>query len=1185
MLSILKKSSVLYVEDEPEIQAQISEYLKSHFAHVFLAANATEALKIYHQQNPDVLFLDINLPDMDGLMLARKIRQKNDGIKIIMLTAHTEEDKLLQAIELNLTKYLVKPVAPQVFKETLRILARDLKKESRSQSPASDIPAWINVAKLQMPHLTNIYPRKTLFKCLDSMRSLAWISAAAGSGKTSLVSSYLSARKKHCIWYRLDADDNDPATFFHYLALAAKKEAPRSKDLPLLTAEYQMGITTFSRRFFERLFTQIKTPCTLVFDNYECLTNDSILHTILCEAVNALPEKASVLITSRYAPPPPFSRLKASQNYGRIDNDMLQLSFKETSEIAKIHSKHALTKDQLQTIHTLSQGWMAGIVLLANTKNLPAEPRQTDASLQNLFDYFTEEVSHNIASKNRHILQKIAILPIISISSAIELTGHLNAGDILAALAEDNFFTYEQEEQSTYHLHPLFRVSLLKQAEKELTTDEFINIKAKAASLLESDQQIEAAYDLYIEIGELSEAARLICQQAPALLQQGRFKTLLGWISRLPDTMLTQTPWVLYWQGIGQLFPDPMGSRLTLEKAYMLFEKQQETPGAILSCCGAIMTYPMVWDDFHQMDPWLEKLESLLDPSPNNIPPEITAQITNAMVSGYLYRRTGHAQLPLWVERSIAILPKTQDPFIRVMLLQNCFFMHIWQGEFTKASLLLEQFRPILTGKKSGAFSQIWFHAIECCYYWNCAEADLAIAEAEKALQLSSSTGVHVMDVLAHYHLGIANAIHGRLEAARENLKNLRPLIMGQLMNEAACYQLEANIAWHEGNLNKAREAIELSVRLADQAGLSFPHALQLTGLAIIQFEQGDEKEASNTLAKAEAIAKSNKLNYILFETGLFKAYFKLQQGQYDKAINALEIALNIGRKTDRVATSWWQAKIMSMLCGAALQANIHPDYVRKIIRKRKLLPTTENYTLEQWPWPVRIYTLGGLHIEIDGQALTPGNKSPSKPLELLEILISLGAKNIKTTKLADILWPEAEGDDALESFKTNLRRLRKLLQHDEVLPLKEGRLSLNQDICWTDAQALLELSSTTENPDNIIRLYTGSFLGDQDTPWAMHLREQLRNSFLKAIQSQGKSQQSEGNWQQAIDFYEKGLAVERFTEVFYQQLMICYQQCNQPAEALHVYDRCKTILEQEFGISPSRKIQELANTIKAMHK
>ena len=196
MLSILKKSSVLYVEDEPEIQAQISEYLKSHFAHVFLAANATEALKIYHQQNPDVLFLDINLPDMDGLMLARKIRQKNDGIKIIMLTAHTEEDKLLQAIELNLTKYLVKPVAPQVFKETLRILARDLKKESRSQSPASDIPAWINVAKLQMPHLTNIYPRKTLFKCLDSMRSLAWISAAAGSGKTSLVSSYLFGKKK-----------------------------------------------------------------------------------------------------------------------------------------------------------------------------------------------------------------------------------------------------------------------------------------------------------------------------------------------------------------------------------------------------------------------------------------------------------------------------------------------------------------------------------------------------------------------------------------------------------------------------------------------------------------------------------------------------------------------------------------------------------------------------------------------------------------------------------------------------------------------------------------------------------------------------------------------------------------------------------------------------------------------------
>ena len=629
-----------------------------------------------------------------------------------------------------------------------------------------------------------------------------------------------------------------------------------------------------------------------------------------------------------------------------------------------------------------------------------------------------------------------------------------------------------------------------------------------------------------------------------------------------------------------------MASRLTLEKAYSAFKKQQDNLGAILSCCGIIDTFPMLWDDFHKMDVWIDNLELLLGMTPEKRPPEIEARVTNAMVSGYLYRRTGHRDLQMWVTRSKNILFDTPDPFVRIMLLQNCFFYHVWKGELTNAALLLEQARPALTAKSSSSFSKIWFYTNESCYYWNCAQVDKSVEASEKALQLSSETGIHIMDALAHYHAGIANATNGRLEAARSNLESLRPLIIpGQLMNEVSYYQLIATIAWHEADLSKALEAIKQAVELADQAGLNFAYAVQLVGLSIIQFEQGDAKLATSTLNKAEQIAQSDELTYLLFETQLFKAYFKLQLGQKNAALKALDIALNIGRKTDRVASCWWQPEIMSRLCALALDAGIHTDYVRLIIQKRQLLPDTAGHMLEQWPWPVRIYTLGGLHIEIDGQALAPGKKSPSKPLELLEILIALGANNIKATKLADMLWPEAEGDDALESFKTNLRRLRKLLQRDDALPLKEGRLSLNQAICWTDAQALLELSNTTENSDNIIHLYTGSFLGDQDTPWAMHLREQLRNSFLKAIQSQGKSQQSEGNWQQAIDCYEKGLAVEKFTEVFYQQLMVCYQQNNQPAEALHVFDRCKIILEHEFGISPSRKIQELANTIKAMHK
>ena len=126
MISILKNHSILYVEDEPEIQANIKEYLEGYFQKVYLASNGKDALNIYRQCSPDVLLLDINIPNIDGISLAKEIRKTDKNIKIIMLTGVTETERLLEATELKLTKYLVKPISPKKFKETMIALASEL---------------------------------------------------------------------------------------------------------------------------------------------------------------------------------------------------------------------------------------------------------------------------------------------------------------------------------------------------------------------------------------------------------------------------------------------------------------------------------------------------------------------------------------------------------------------------------------------------------------------------------------------------------------------------------------------------------------------------------------------------------------------------------------------------------------------------------------------------------------------------------------------------------------------------------------------------------------------------------------------------------------------------------------------------------------------------------------------------
>lgn len=105
-----KNIKILYVEDEDNIRENAVFYLKRLFDIVFEAKDAFEALEIIEQKNPHIIITDINMPKLNGLELIKNIRKKDSKIAIIVLSAYTKTDYLLEAIELGLEKYLVKPI-------------------------------------------------------------------------------------------------------------------------------------------------------------------------------------------------------------------------------------------------------------------------------------------------------------------------------------------------------------------------------------------------------------------------------------------------------------------------------------------------------------------------------------------------------------------------------------------------------------------------------------------------------------------------------------------------------------------------------------------------------------------------------------------------------------------------------------------------------------------------------------------------------------------------------------------------------------------------------------------------------------------------------------------------------------------------------------------------------------------
>jgi len=111
--------TILYVEDEALIRQNAVEYLGRICKKVFEAEDGFQALQLYHDSKPDIIISDINMPSMNGLEFARKIRQMDKQIPIIIATAHTETDYLLKAVELQLVKYVIKPITAPKLKSAL----------------------------------------------------------------------------------------------------------------------------------------------------------------------------------------------------------------------------------------------------------------------------------------------------------------------------------------------------------------------------------------------------------------------------------------------------------------------------------------------------------------------------------------------------------------------------------------------------------------------------------------------------------------------------------------------------------------------------------------------------------------------------------------------------------------------------------------------------------------------------------------------------------------------------------------------------------------------------------------------------------------------------------------------------------------------------------------------------------
>jgi ATP/maltotriose-dependent transcriptional regulator MalT/DNA-binding SARP family transcriptional activator len=1031
------------------------------------------------------------------------------------------------------------------------------------------------LSKITRPMVLGCLHRKRLYRLLDGTRKrpIMWVKGPPGSGKTTLVSSFLQARKLPSLWYQVDSNDGDPATFFHYLGTAAKAASTRRRvNFPVLAPEFRTGLSVFTRRFFEIFFGCLPKGSVVVFDNCHDAPHGSPILEILLEGIGFIPEGMGVFFISRSDPPPGFSRFRAAQRMGILGWRELRLSSEEIDGIIRLKWKRGLPKDLLRNLQERSDGWAAGLILLmegAAGGNLSVQSLKRQEPGE-IFDYFAGEILEKFDEEARDFLLRSAFLPRMTARMAEALTGTGRAGHYLSLLNRNNCFTdIRPGNEPVFEYHSLFREFLLSRSAGILSSSERDSLRKAAAKILEKAGSDEEAMGLFRETGDVDGMAGIVRNAARSLVAQGRNQTLLDWLRLLPPRIVESDPWLLYWTGVCRLPVQPEESRRCFEEALPIFRDRRDPSGVFLSWAGIVDSLMYGYGGLSKLDRWFPLLGDYEKEYGGFPTDEVEVRATSSMIRAMALRRPKNGAMSAWVGKAVNLARKTSDPAIRIEILIHLACYHYSGCELEELGMLLESLRTLVDRPDVPLLARLNVRWVEAAHanitsaYARCLEA---VADG---LSLADASGIHVMDYVLAGQGALCCLKCGDLQGCSRYLRRMESSLVLAKPWEASYYHyVEGWEALIREDMVRARRNSERCLGLCEEVGnpwmVSIAHLL---GAQVA--EAGGELEAAREhLEKACRTGQESGNVFVRFACLLTKASFLLFRGDEKTALEALREGMRIGRERGYANLYMSRPGVLETVTAKALEAGIEPSYVMELVQRNDLSPGDAHIAPEGWPWPLRIHTFGGFELLKEGNPIPHSRKVQRIPLQLLKALVASGGKDVPEGKVADILWPNAEGDMAHQSFTTTLRRLRRLLGIENAIVLSVGRLSLSDRLVWADVPAferLLEMAATTAVSDKAgirylataLAVYKGPFLStDAAEPWIGPFRERLRNRFLRAALELGRRLETSGQWEEASLSYQKAIDMEPFAEELYRSLLICHARLGRNAEAMDTYRR-----------------------------
>ena len=213
--------------------------------------------------------------------------------------------------------------------------------------------------------------------------------------------------------------------------------------------------------------------------------------------------------------------------------------------------------------------------------------------------------------------------------------------------------------------------------------------------------------------------------------------------------------------------------------------------------------------------------------------------------------------------------------------------------------------------------------------------------------------------------------------------------------------------AWYAALTDRPGEAVihaEFAIEQVEQSGKPYFMSAFMLGMGIVYYWVGKADIAEMYLQKARRIGENIDNSLLEWVYLLFAAYLAIDQNRDESGIILLKDAMRLGRENGYTHFFFWPRSALSKLCGIALDEGIETKYVRRLISQHNLLPDPTTPATDNWPYPIKIYTLDRFNVLKDEIPIRFEGKAQRAPMNLLKMLIAFGGRDVSEQRLASTL-------------------------------------------------------------------------------------------------------------------------------------------------------------------------------------